>query len=678
MFTVIIISKCASDLLREYRFLFKPFVDNETIAFCDWNESGTDVASSVPDLYNIVKGKKQWRALILNTDSVYDYRGAAHPGKQNPFDYTEADPETMPHESPIPVIRLTHIIGGYSTTPVKNFEKGFEFVDEETGEKRRVREADLTEEEVHALSLQYGDMVTDIYMEKEEPEELYLRQQALSEKYAFSDIRPSEILLVATRKKTEGSEKARIIESWRNRLEMSSSCFWERNKYPNNCRFLFYDITNSDNSLYTKELTEFWLSVLTLAINKIPASTLQAYRLYRIGVDVSRDKLETGLNLHLNKLDSAYGFIKEQLRLKPEYSFDEDEELVHRQVVPVAIEKSEGRELLVDIKKIGLSSDCPTDEAAFWNEQIRQKKTNLEKYLKAPRRAIDKSANILKAKSEGFLGENYELDRFQLCDLAEILEDLESKILSFDTDNVVDSRKIEEGITKLDKTVKKELSFRMKKKQVVLSGLLALFLCLCGFLPYLIMSARRSSANLPAALALTLGVLAISALGGLIALFLQRSHMIGVMKPINELMRSVAANINNCAAQFEDFFSNICTYMKARSVLDGARLNNENAVSAYSLLGAHKRALRSAMEREREWLSAYGIKRMEEMVPNVTMFFRPEVLPMENSLYYFTANMEDNDIPLNAAGDFITSPYSFVEKLTVEREDIFEEEEVSE
>ena len=344
MFTVIIISKRASDLLREYRFLFKPFVDNETIAFCDWNESGTDVASSVPDLYNIVKGKKQWRALILNTDSVYDYRGAAHPGKQNPFDYTEADPETMPHESPIPVIRLTHIIGGYSTTPVKNFEKGFEFVDEETGEKRRVREADLTEEEVHALSLQYGDMVTDIYMEKEEPEELYLRQQALSEKYAFSDIRPSEILLVATRKKTEGSEKARIIESWRNRLEMSSSCFWERNKYPNNCRFLFYDITNSDNSLYTKELTEFWLSVLTLAINKIPASTLQAYRLYRIGVDVSRDKLETGLNLHLNKLDSAYGFIKEQLRLKPEYSFDEDEELVHRQVVPVAIEKSEGRD----------------------------------------------------------------------------------------------------------------------------------------------------------------------------------------------------------------------------------------------------------------------------------------------------------------------------------------------
>lgn len=677
MFTVIIISKRASDLLREYRFLYKPFLDEGLIAFCDWNESGTDVTSSVPDLYNIVKGQKQWRALILNTDSVYDYRGVAHPGKQNPFDYSEADPETLPHESIIPIIRLTHIIGGYSTTPVKNFEKGFEFVDEETGERRRVKEADLTEEEIHALSLQYGDAVTDIYMEKEEPAELYERQQALSEKYAFSDIRPSEILLVATRKKTEGSEKTRIIESWKNRLEMSSSSFWERNKYPNNCRFLFYDITNADNSMYTRELTEFWLSVLTLAINKIPASSLQAYRLYRIGVDVSRDRLETGLNLHLNKLDSAYGFIKEQLKMKPEYSFDEDEELVHRQVVPVAIEKSESRELFVDIRKIGLSSDCPMDETAFWNEQIRQKKTNLGKYLKTPRRAIDKSANLLKVKSEGFLGENYELDRFQVSDLTDILEKLESQIISFDTDNVVDQKRIEENIVRIDKNVRKELSFRMKKKQVILSGVLALFLCLCGFMPYIIMATKRSAANLPAALLLTLMVLVVSAAGGILALLLQRHHMITVMKPINGLMRSISANVNNCAAQFEDFFSNICTYMKARSVLDGARIHSENTVSTYSLLSAHKRALRSAMEREQEWLSAYGIKRMEEMIPNVTMFFKTEVLPMENSLYYFTMNNEDNDIPLNSAGDFVTSPYSFVEKLMVEREDIFEEEEAA-
>ena len=41
MHTVIILSKHSSNLLREYRYLFQPFVDNGAISFCDWNESGT-------------------------------------------------------------------------------------------------------------------------------------------------------------------------------------------------------------------------------------------------------------------------------------------------------------------------------------------------------------------------------------------------------------------------------------------------------------------------------------------------------------------------------------------------------------------------------------------------------------------------------------------------------------
>ncbi len=42
MHTVIILNKQSSDLLeRLYGFLYKPFVDEGTISFCDWNEAGT-------------------------------------------------------------------------------------------------------------------------------------------------------------------------------------------------------------------------------------------------------------------------------------------------------------------------------------------------------------------------------------------------------------------------------------------------------------------------------------------------------------------------------------------------------------------------------------------------------------------------------------------------------------
>lgn len=51
MHTVIILNKQSSDLLKDFRFLYKPFVDEGTISFCDWNEAGTDLKSAVPDIY---------------------------------------------------------------------------------------------------------------------------------------------------------------------------------------------------------------------------------------------------------------------------------------------------------------------------------------------------------------------------------------------------------------------------------------------------------------------------------------------------------------------------------------------------------------------------------------------------------------------------------------------------
>lgn len=674
MFTVIIQSKRSSDLMREHRFLFKPFIDDGTLAFCDWNESGTDVKSSVPDLYNIIKGKKEWRALIVNTDSVYDYKGMLCPDINNPFDYSCLDTETLPHESPFPLVRLSHIIGGYSSTPKKEFEKAFEYIDEETGEKIRTRESELTEEEIHQLSIDHFDTLTSVYMEKEEDSEVTRLQAEMEEKYSFSDIRPSEIILISTKKKTENNEKSRIVESWKNHLEMTSSSFWERNKYPNNCRFLLCDISNTDNSLYQKELTEFWLAVVTLATNHIAASTLQAYRVYKLSVDVSKEELSKALNQHLNKLYSVYAFIKEQLKMRSEYSFDEEEEIVTKQTIPVAIEKSEGKNLYMNLNRIGLCRDCPTDEQTVWSDQLRQKKDNLDRYLKAPRRSIDKSATKMKLKAESFLGEHYELDKFQIADIKERMSELEQKIMFSGAENMVDKKKVNNEIAEVDKKVKKEISFRLNKSTAIIGGLIFLVLTIAGYIPYLIQSYNISEDTIKAALGLVFLVAVFSACGGLLVLFIQRTRVVSVMKEFNTLVRSVINNVRSYASKFEEYFTNICTFMKAQSILDGINNRKESELSNYSLLNVHKQALQTAIDRDNEWVLSYGITRIDEMIPAVTSFFKIDEIPKNNSLYYFEANCDEDDIPINSTGDHVTAPYKFVEKLRVERVDIFDEE----
>lgn len=674
MYTVIILNKQSSDLLRDYKFLFKPFVDKGVIGFCDWNDAGTDVKTSVPDLCNLIKGKKDWRALIVNTDSIYGYEGSCAPKKNNPFDYSECDNNPLPHESEIPLIRLTHMIGGYTSLIPKEFEKGYEYYDLEKGEKVRVKESELSEEEINNLSEEHDD-IESVYFEKEVDDEVNMLQKSMIDKYLFSDIRPIEIDMIATRRKADHSERAVIEESWKNHLEMTSSNFWEINKYPNNCRFLVYDITNQDNSFYKKELTEFWLSVLTFATNKVAASTLQAYRLYKIQIDVAKDLLQGTLNTHLNKLNAVYAFIKEQISLRPESSFDVDEEVVSRQTIPVTIEKNESKELFMNFSRIGLCKDCPEEEQTFWKTQIKQKKNNFEKYIKTPRRIIDKAANYLKKKTEGFKDESYVLDQFQVDDLKETMENLEFDIISSEVQRMIDKKSVDKKLYEIDKAVKKEIGFRMSKKTAIVGGIIMLLLCLGGYVPYLISAYNIGSDNFFVALGIVLAILFVSAIGGFIALFLQRKKIVDIMNEYNILMRNVVNDLRSYAGKFEDYFSDICTYMKAKSILDGTKKKNFGTDSSTNILLMHKKAIAVAADKDNDMIIYYDLKRIDEMVTNVTTFFDVNRMPRENPLYFFEENLDEDDIPINSTGDKVTAPYKFIEKLWIEREDVYDEEE---
>lgn len=671
MHTVIILNKHSSDLLKDFKFLFKPFVDEGTISFCDWNESGTDVKTSVPDLYRLIKGKPEWRAVVIGTDSMCENPHGPVADEKNPFDFPSEAGYAIPSESKVPMIRLAHIICGYPASTVKNFVKGFEFFDPELNGIRRICESDLNEEQIYQLSQTYGDQLKSIYMEEPVPEEIRRAREALVEQYSFTDVRPREMIFIATRK--HRSDEDHIYASWKTQLEMSSSNFCERNNYPNNCRFICYSITNRENSRYMKELVEFWLSVLTISINRISASTLQAYKLYRLGVNISEEELGDLLNKHLNKMETAYSFIQERLRVRPEYSFAPEEELVPKQEIPVIFEGISGRELYVETKRIGLSRDCPEDELKLWNNDMLEKKREIAQYMKAPRRAIDKASQHLKSRTESFYGDEYELDEFQVADLVEEIDRLEQEVLSCDTRSIIDYQKIKTEMDDIDRKVKKDIAFRMSKNLVLGTGAAALFIYMMGFFPYLINSLKLGGDEFKASLLLVLGAVFVTAIGGLIALFILRHKMIKSMERFNSLVKKLVNGVNASAHRFEDYFSIVCSYMKAQSVFSGIRLKKDSVTSSKFLLRAHKQALKVSMERDEELLASYGIKREPEPERNVTSFFNENKMPKDNRLYYYEPCKVDAEIQINDTGDMVRAPYKFVAKIKVEREDIFDE-----
>ena len=309
----------------------------------------------------------------------------------------------------------------------------------------------------------------------------------------------------------------------------------------------------------------------------------------------------------------------------------------------------------------------------YWISNVREKADNVERYLKMPRRAIDRASLQVKSRAESFFDEEYELDRFQIEELEEELDTLELQILTSDTRSAVDAKQIQKKVKEIDKQVKKDIAVRMRRSVVISTGMLILFVYLMGYVPYIFDSLQNGGGAFTGALIVSLAATGIAASGGIIALFLLRKQIVASMDRFNELMRSVVSSVNGSARKYEEYFSALCTFMKAQSIYTGVTKRKDDVSERVRNLRTHKQALRTTIARDEELVAAFGIRRDVAFEKNVTRFFDEDKTPKYNGLYYYDIDGGRTEIPLNTAGDMIWAPYKFIAGLRIEREDLYED-----
>ena len=674
MYTLIFVDKRTADAMAEYRFLFRPFELAGQVAFCHWNADGRTAEDAIPELPMLLRGKKEYRAIIINSDALCSDERIPRPDDKNPFDYTSVDLERGAHESPIPLIRLTHILAGYEPLPKRQFKAMIEYYDEEKRCMMHVAPEvynALRHESVDDEDGNVEDLGKPIYIEIEPDAAEIEKHRELYERYLSSEARPSEILLMSLRKRRAEDEKEETLGAWQVPIEALSSSFWEKNRYPSCCRFLYANVDLSDAMKAERDLTSFWFSAVLLSTNRIPTAYMQAYRLYTIGVGVDTGVFERQLCEHIALLDKAKEYVAEAMNELPKASLDKNAVIVEPIPIPVIIEQDDARNVM---SKCDATHGANPKDALVKDEE--KERDAINDGVRDPRRAIDRAARSMREQVRLFYGKAYELDEVQYEQLIRDIEEREKSVLKMRPKNYHDEKKIKEMAEQTKKDYDRnrgELLGSGTKMKVFIAVACVVVLGFAPCLRDIIAGYRVADLVWLWASLMTLAVVIITLIGGYWGLNIHEAKEKDLIKNIAENAKESKSANEKTQKEYTDFFSEACTLMYANSVLNGAKICEDSASQWRRKLYEHAKAIEFARSRDERWLLAYDKRVNTDDIVAILEDFDVNVEPAANHLYQLKPDIDGDKIEINRSGETLDAPYRFIGSVEIERVEIFDE-----
>ncbi|GAA3207814.1 hypothetical protein [Microbacterium terregens] len=669
MFTVIFLSRSAKAIFDKSKTFFDPFLERNEIAFCDWNESQKAVTlhQALPRLPEIIRGKTEWRAVVVDHFTADDL---GRRDAENPFDFLDnlgLHPNLV--DSPHALVRISHQLLGYPSMTAR----GFQPIVSHRDERGQRVEADSPggdfREVLRGLSQTHSDVRVE-YREVPYAAEERSRHAELRERYRVKEVSPSEVVFIATRSRLDADERAQLHHAWRVETGQHASRFVERNDYPPASRFAVYDLLNRENSGYEQDALRFWISVLTIAVNVLPPSAFQAERLYRLGVDFSEPALGELLNSHMGRLTALRDHLDSLLSRRERAPETDVRELMRAEKVHVQFESMGGGDLVVQTTGYGLAVDEPRSEAAAWSADYDQLRANAAQFLRRPRRVLARAVFDTRAKSRRHVGQDYALSEIDRDEIEDELAKRVRLLTEPATTEILDRDRLTSVLELENERVHRHISERMRIRTIALASALVVAVWLGTFVPYLIQASARDGDSLRWSIFVVAVVVLLLAGAGIATLVWMRRRLVELLRRVNATMRSFVGAVNNGAAVFGGYLSELTTYMHARALLRGAdRFREDERVRNRRIEAVRTRAI-AAIEAEKRIVTSLGQPLTVRRI--TTGLARFDVDDPHQIGSFFRFPIGARAASFNTTGEQIRAPYDFIERLSVERVRLFE------
>ena len=696
MFTVLIAEKEHIEAIRqENKLFFEPFLESKELAFCCWNPAGQNLDDSVPGLLDAVGRRKDWRAVIINNYSAESSKS------RNPFDVVE--------HSVIDSLKAP-VYQPQQDDDLEKWEADWkDYYDTLFAEKEKIYQSALEyplqklttwlcfrpeeyihnevqeKQDVHDWAMEMlgrDDMKPSVKLELLEREH-YKRELRLKENLRRAFVNedylnvnyPSEVYCISPRAAESNCFDPDAY--WVIRQESQYSAFADRNMYFDRMRFMVFDILSSSHRDYRSDYIRFLATVLIFLSNPIPGSAMQARRLYQLEVESDDKPLCTLVTSYDKKLANTYEVIENEMeKIRSEIPGELTDKAAEAlfctpKDVAVLLDESCDPDKVIAEKDYGLFFDTPENEYHKWNRNYRDSQKALAYIVKQQSRSVRKSVTQMHLSSEITDVNISRLTPLQIDDIRDYTNSAEDKMVSSIPADLTDTSVYEKRMSEASENVKKTISRRMTRKTAVVLGAVCLALFGICFLPFLLAN-NNTTQTVTTAVVLSAASLGILAIILLVSLFVMRLSVLNAVKDYNNVAHATIAEIHAAMKQFSKYLSALCNVRRGHAVQNYAQKNLDEYTKNLRIRKKHQEDIRRRRAHLEEHYSDYlgGRSYCDETMS------RPYDYDFDQTMEYaypapFLAG-DSRQVEFISNGNFVTVPSSFITRILVKMEGIYE------
>lgn len=559
MKSVLIINSEIYDKYQRYAHFFDWFEDNKDISVCVWNKFASekaDIDELVPQLFDIIKNVNEWNAYIVDEpfdSGRYMEKDFGHLTQRSLNPYERAGLNEAYDPTADQFMRLMYFLGG----------RGIE-------------------------ELEY---VNNYTFNASRPTQIFLLTPRIFENL---DMQKSFLQSKIEEKNRKHLDDMGFLLTESDMLSLQYSEFWERYDYPPNCRFMVFDMPCRESVKYEDSWFLLWLSTMMVILNTYSSSELEPYKLHRLSVDVSAKELEKFLNKFYSALHNACEVSEKDIEneikaLKAAMEDTTSNRMADCASVYVNFPDTDFSKFFPPKDSFGDTKDKPELDTDVWRKHKEDSVKEIHALFKSITRGKNEAVETMNRTfaADIPLLKNQHLTRYDVEDIVEELNRNEIDMVRLETDKKHSRAAFENDERKASKDIENVISGRVFSSTYFKLLSVGVIICLLGFIPFIVSSAKFNSTSFLVSLLITALALLSVVGAGFLALKIRRKRLDDKFDKYSEAVSENISKMKDNAQIQGKYLTHLLNYMEKYQMLKSVKIYEQYSKHLEELTRIH-------------------------------------------------------------------------------------------